>query len=125
MSQGICAVCLQLSNLQDSHYIPKGVFKTTGNAGEEYESQLVHINIKTGTASYSNFRPTQKLLCSNCEQRFSDRGENLVIPDLRIHSKFPLHDDILAAVPNDASVTPLNMGKLNVQAYAYFALSVI
>jgi len=125
MSSKSCSLCLQQRELRESHYIPKGVFKAVGHGGPNYESQNVSLNFQTGTVSYSNFQPTQKLLCSDCEQKFSDRGEDLVIPELLTHNDFPLRDKTLSLVSDDSVVTRKTMGKLDYQRYAYFALSVI
>jgi len=125
MSLKTCSLCLQQRELRESHYIPKGIFKVVGRGGPDYESQHVSLNFQTGTTSYSNFQPTQKLLCGDCEQIFSDRGENHVIPELLTHHDFPLRNKILSLVSNDSIVTRKTMGKLDYQSYAYFVLSVI
>jgi len=125
MSLEKCALCLKPRELRESHYIPQGVFKAVGYGGPEYESQTVSLNFQTGKTTYSNYQPKKKLLCGECEQKFSCRGESQVIPELLTYQNFPLRDDILSLVSDGDSANQNTMGNLDYQSYAYFALSII
>ena len=121
MSSKNCALCLEPSELQRSHYIPKGVYKTIMRGGPEHENQSIFMDGIRGTSSYSNFQPRKELLCSECEHKFSTRGEDYVIPKLLTHSDFPLREDI----PSEDVIGMQNIGDLDYQKFAYFALSII
>ena len=108
-----------------SHYIPSGVFKVVGRGGPDHESQSVFMDVNRGTANYSNFQPKKKLLCGECEGKFSKWGENPVIPSLLTHTGFPLRDVELASVADGLRMPLESSYSVDYQSYAYFALSII
>jgi hypothetical protein len=71
----------------------------------------------------------QPLLCSACERRFSENGENYVVPLLKKRNKFPLLDKLRLALPlyttgaNTAFVCP-SVG-LSGEKIGYFGLSIL
>lgn len=66
---GECALCRVQAELQKSHLIPKWAYKRALGYGSIESSAPIHIS--GGNALLTNKQTTQRLLCRNCEQRFS------------------------------------------------------
>lgn len=71
-----CALCLQERELKNSHIMPQSMYKAAGKAGEPFESDLILIDHKRGTAVRTSKQLKQKLLCESCEDKFSRLGED-------------------------------------------------
>jgi hypothetical protein len=77
----------------------------------------------------SDHQMKQPLLCSACERRFSELGENYVVPLLSNDRSFPLLDKLKLAIPlyisqtNAAFVSPA-LGVLP-EKLGYFGLSIL
>ncbi len=123
MPRGICKLCSQDKDLQRSHLLPKALW---GLMREEGEDPVVF------TPAYVT--PSQRevwshLLCDDCELRFSQLGENVVIPLVRHETTFRLLDLMNVAMSwrNHLNVTTYSGFDMGVDtgALAYFALSVL
>lgn len=128
---GICKLCKNSRELQDSHYLPKNVFKTVARSFQPHESAPVIVNGTSHSALYTNDQPTQHLLCSGCEDRFSKFGEGYVARHCyHNENDFRLRDVLKDLEPSgqweggdfysDADVS----SHLDINAFVYFALSV-
>lgn len=128
MPIGVCKLCLQTKDLQDSHYLPKGTYKINRAPALKNASPVVLSNdqLFQSTAQLSDY-----LLCSDCEQRFSRNGEAWVLRNVprNYGEQFPILDALNAETPfledggtkvyAGARVKPLDMEKI-----VYFAVSV-
>lgn len=61
----ICALCKQEKELENSHIIPKFVFRWMKKTGSSKLRQLTNVNKSVEDG------PTKKLLCGDCEDKFS------------------------------------------------------
>lgn len=123
MPRGLCKLCLMDKDLRRSHLLPKALWSLNRLDGDD---PIVM------TPDY--FAPSQRevwshLLCGDCEIRFSQLGENPVIPLVQHETNFPLLDLMNVAMSwrNHVNVTTysgLDMG-VDTGALAYFALSVL
>ena len=80
MPQSVCALCLQPKELRDSHIIPNAYFKAMKR---ENSGKLVAFDSSDESEARQSIESWyQKLLCHECEQRFS-RWETSSIETLR------------------------------------------
>jgi len=86
--KGICKLCLQESELQQSHIIPRSYFKRLKK--EDGKIVLVQEGKKTITG---NFDPKEPMLCRGCEQFLSASYEHYGIRVLRDHKNFRKNSD--------------------------------
>jgi hypothetical protein len=126
MQSGICALCGAFGKLHNSHFLPKRVYRlmrdsNNGNTSPVLMSRKVSIQ--------SDYQMKQPLLCSACEGRFSEKGENYVLPLLKKGNRFPLLEKLKLALPlyttetNAAFVCP-SVG-LDGEKIGYFGLSMV
>ncbi|WP_202403517.1 hypothetical protein [Pantoea sp. Taur] len=81
--KGICKLCLQDSELQQSHIIPRSYFKRL----KKEDGKI--IVIQEGNKSITgNFDPKEPMLCRKCEQFLSINYEHYGIRVLRDHKNF-------------------------------------
>lgn len=85
---GICKLCLQESELQQSHIIPRSYFKRLKK--QDGKIVLVQEGKKTITG---NFDPKEPMLCRVCEQFLSVSYEHYGIRVLRDHKNFRKNSD--------------------------------
>ena len=88
------------------------------------------INLSPKGAVQSSYQITSKLLCENCEDKFSKEGERIVIRDcFRGTNEFLLRDELRVANPDFGSDTShwfsgAKLGSIiNLHSYKYFAAS--
>lgn len=74
----ICALCKEEKELQKSHFIASSFYKAVAQGHAPYDEAPVMHDFERGTVLRTNKQPQKKLLCSECEQLFSKRGENEV-----------------------------------------------
>ena len=75
---GLCELCHEHSEMQDSHFIPKALYRLLLCESRNPNSYLFSTN---GVRQISR-QATQYLLCANCETRFDHNGENWVMRHL-------------------------------------------
>lgn len=67
---------MQERELKHSHIMPQSMYKAAGKAGEPFESNLILVDHKRGTAVRTSRQLKQELLCASCEDKFSRLGED-------------------------------------------------
>ncbi len=73
--RGICKLCLKARNLQDSHYLPRSVYKSNrGRALKNQNPVALGAQIRQDQEQVTDY-----VLCSECEQRFNKNGERWVL----------------------------------------------
>jgi hypothetical protein len=104
MKTGACRLCLTLDvPLHDSHYMPQGLHKIVQAGGP------TAIEVKGTVSMFSSRQANAPLLCTACEKRFFQRGEDWVIDNCwRSPKKFRLLDAL------ERSHTPWARGDLRV-----------
>ncbi len=123
MPRGICKLCLQEKDLRRSHLLPKALWDLMRENGEE------PVVLTPAYVTLSQREVWSHLLCDDCELRFSQLGENVVLPLVQRETNFRLLDLMNVAMSwrNHLNVTTysgLDMG-VDTGALAYFALSVL
>jgi hypothetical protein len=67
---GRCALCGKEKELQGSHLIPQWAYKRIQHLGEGRQDHPIQVS--NGTAIQTSKQVTKRLLCSDCEGRFSE-----------------------------------------------------
>jgi hypothetical protein len=121
-----CKLCLETKELQDSHLIPKAVYKKTRTEGGGNPNPTL---ISARGIVQTSRQITDYLLCKDCEDRFNKNGENYVMGLINGKGQFPLLKILRAAQPQkvtpvfthyDLKATP----EIDRDKLGYFALSV-
>ena len=126
MQTGTCALCGTVGKLHDSHFLPKSVYRLLRRSNN---GNLSPVLMSRSISIQSDYQMKQPLLCSACERRFSENGENYVAPLLNNGRSFPLLDRLKLALPlyttatNAAFVCPA-VG-LPGDKIGYFGLSIL
>jgi len=125
--RGKCALCLETTDLQDSHFLPKAFYKLARTAGETNPNPIV---VNPNVAMKTSKQVSDFLLCAACEDRFNKSGESWMTSNCwRSDADFPLYFAIKAAKPawasNDFSVYKgAEISGVDVRKLTYFAMSV-
>jgi hypothetical protein len=95
MPVGPCALCLEIRELRDSHFLPAGFYRIM-REGSGDDPVLVNKS----AAFMSSAQARAHLLCGECEHRFNDGGEDWVLKNCwRSATNFPLHSTLMGATP--------------------------
>jgi len=126
--QGCCRLCGTDAVLQDSHLMPKSIYKMMLGSGS---SNLNPVVVNPREAKQTSRQVTAHLLCSACEQRFSMNGEAWTLKHcFRDPGKFLIHDFLSSApyiVPPDGSgrvISAMDVPAIDLDKLVYFAISV-
>ena len=102
--KGICQLCLETRELQDSHLSPKALYKYVMRARTPHDAAPVMIDYEEGNAVQRNQQARQHLLCADCEERLSKCGENYVHKNCCVEEgKFPLRETLERINPSKVS----------------------
>jgi hypothetical protein len=127
---GKCKLCLLDGvELQDSHYLSKGIYKKLRNENAKNPNPVLITKTKIVQTS-SQLR--RRLLCKVCEDRLNSGGEAWVLKHcLQADGKFPLRDILSGRTPDlQASGAPTRVygagriTEISVSKIAYFATSI-
>lgn len=124
---GICRLCLQERDLCESHYLSKGLYKALRGLHSKNKSPL----LVTGKASFRTSRQmTAKLLCSECEQLLSAKGERYTIRVMSNRRGFLLLETVQRLTPavgrsEVAAYKCANTLSVDTGALAHFALGLL
>ncbi len=121
-----CALCLHNKPLRKSHLIPQAVY---GLLHSDETANPNPVTLRPGQSIQSSKQLRRPLLCAECEQRFSTRGETTALRMCaRQGDAFRLRDDLLETTPLESSETGQAYDMRNLtfdpsEALTYFALS--
>jgi hypothetical protein len=94
-----CRLCLQHRELKDSHLLPRSMYKLLRSPGTAEPNPLFIGSEKVGTNS-GQYR--DRLLCGECEDRFSKLGETWVMGNCwREDEIFLIRDALRAHTPTE------------------------
>lgn len=126
---GECGLCRHRRELCKSHYIPKAIYSILRSESTENPNPIL---IQGGIASATSRQIKKLFLCSECEDRFSTRGETYTLAQCaRSETKFRLRDALLETTPmmilrDNSTYYDLNaVRNVNLDALIYFAISMI
>ncbi|MGA9624946.1 MAG: hypothetical protein WBL65_21810 [Bryobacteraceae bacterium] len=126
MQEGTCKLCLKTAILQDSHYVPRGMYKRIRDGKRKNPNPII---ITRKITSSTSRQPTDYVFCAECEQRFNQGGETWIMNSVAHGRRFPLLERLEVAVPEhtlseavtySGRATGIDTGKLG-----YFALSMV
>jgi len=127
VKSGKCRLCLEDKELQASHFIPAGVWKSLRVDGKEAVSITAEKVLQTSRQLKAH------LLCRDCEGRMSRDGENWVLAHMA--KQFPDQVFPLFDLLNDSAIYVSDEGnrvydttqlpKIDTAALAYFALGML
>jgi hypothetical protein len=127
---GKCKLCLQDEvELQDSHYLPKGIYKRLRSEKAQQRHPILITKTKTLATSWQLRR---RLFCKACEDRLNSGGEAWILKHcLQADGAFPLRDILSGLAPDLQSPgvpTKIYFAKripeISVAKIAYFAASI-
>src|ERR1700681_97881 len=98
MRVGICKLCLQKRDLQNSHFLPRGMYKKLRSQGKGNNDPCIVTarDFRRSSGQYTGY-----VFCKECEKRLNVRGENYAMRILPPPGKrsFPLLEMLDAARP--------------------------
>ncbi len=124
MKSGICKLCLLDKPLCNSHLMSSGIYKLC----KAKDSPPVVFNGKV--MMQSDWELQHPLLCFDCEQILSRKGENEIVPLLAdIEGNFPLHDRLTVvepflAIPEVQVYESHKAAGVNFEVLTHFALGI-
>jgi len=123
---GVCGLCLQTKETQNSHFLPAALFKRL--RGPTDDDPVYWTERRAITSSKQVSSP---FLCADCELRFSVNGENYVVTQcIQQDGRFKLRELLLAVLPLGTVELETNLYDANVlldcnvDQYVYFASSI-
>ncbi|MHA6574522.1 hypothetical protein [Pseudomonas yamanorum] len=122
----ICKLCLKEAELKNSHLIPKSAYRL---ARMNNGSKLIRVDMENKSAFYEEKQVVAELLCNECEQLISARGENSVAKVWYRGAEFKLLETLQAAapfasIPRGNYYAPFHVSKEMRISLFYFAVSV-
>ena len=125
-----CALCREEAILRNSHLLPSSAFRVIAFDENEVNSKPTKVDFAKGTAVETNEQLIQKLLCGECEDRFSKYGEKIVGALWATKFEFPLLNKVmeLEVIGEDGDFQVYDSRRLperEREALYYFALSIV
>jgi len=128
MSLGICRLCLEVAHLENSHLLPKSLYKLIKRADGGDDHPVV---VSRETALETSKQVSDYLLCKNCEHRFNVGGEKWIIENCwRNETEFPIQEALHAFTPEPGTAVDLaayrtdGVAGVEPQRLVFFAASV-
>jgi len=108
--------------------MPKGVYRSIGKSFPGHGENIVWISGENKSAAYTSKQAKKYLLCENCEQIFSKKGEDRVLALMAKRNGFKLATKIkkfkeLATIEGETWCFPPN--KDLASSFMYFAVSIV
>jgi hypothetical protein len=123
MQVGICKLCLQECELQDSHYISAGIYRRVKRmAGTDPIVLTPKLIVSTGR------QVKDHVFCAECEERLNAGGERYVLKISAEPPSYPVRDMLRNGRALPFGPSWLYSGKeigLDVQKIAYYAVSML
>jgi len=126
MPMGQCKLCLQTRELQDSHLLPKALYKKSRYEGGGNPNPTL---ITSKAMVQTSEQMKDYVLCRDCEQLFNRNGERYVMSLVHARGRFPLLAALRSIKP--ASVSPFashydlkSLPAIDRAQLAYYALSI-
>lgn len=127
---GNCKLCGFEKQLRKSHLLPKSAYRHLRDRPEEGGGSPLRVHMDSSEAFFTDIQVVKKLLCDDCEQRFSKLGEQSVAKLWSTHKGFPLLERLQnfgSAIkgPRFSIYSVDDVGAQTLGDLYYFALSVI
>lgn len=122
---GVCKLCLQTRVLQDSHMMPKALYRLSRWEGMPNPNPMV---LSERGRIQTSKQIKDYVLCHDCEQRFSQNGENYALGQVHLKGRFPLLQTLQSSKQRTSGGFTFHYDVLTLgvkkEKLAYFALSV-
>lgn len=119
---GICALCKQTRILQNSHLMPKWVYRRLQRTMHGHGDP---ISVNNGSAVLTSKQVTTYLLCGDCEARFSEREDYLAaLTETDATGRPKIVRDVTRLNTPRGVLVELGSA-IDTQTLAYFAASVL
>jgi len=122
---GNCRLCLQQSELQSSHLLPRALYRMIGMGSDRLHPNTVQLTSQSRKKSSEQAR--RHILCSRCEQCFNENGERWVLRNCyRGRGRFRLRAELRKRTPlSGAEIEAYAASKDEAARLGYFCLSAI
>jgi len=126
MPRGVCKLCLNETDLLESHFIPAGVF---AQLREDTNPNPNPILITPAITLTSSQQPKDYVFCPDCENRFNRLGERWVLANMCRNTGFLLQESLAKSKPilydrDFALFAGASIPSINMDALVYFAMSI-
>lgn len=124
---GQCKLCLKQRDLQKSHLLPQAAYEVCREPGRKNPNPIAasrEIVLQTSK------QIAEHLLCRDCEQLFSRRGEDWVLSRMARSGNSPLFNALSAAKPygvfqhDEKLYASVGIPEIDAAKLVYFAISV-
>jgi hypothetical protein len=122
---GKCRLCLQQAELQDSHLLPRALYRMIGMGTDRLHPHTVQLTLNSQRKSSEQAR--RHLLCSRCEQCLNQNGEKWVLDKCyRGQGRFRLRSELRKKSPlSGCEIEAYAASDEEAARLAYFCLSVV
>jgi hypothetical protein len=122
---GKCRLCLQQSELQDSHLLPRALFRMIGRGTDRVHPDTVQLTLNGRRKSSEQAR--RHILCSLCEQCLNENGERWVLHNCyRGRGHFRLRSELRTrTILSGAEIEAYAASEAEVAKLGHFCLSVV
>lgn len=129
MMRGKCELCHALTDLRDSHFLPKSGYKKAraGAGGLRNPNPVV---LSDGMAKQSSLQVRDYKFCGDCERRFNEGGEAWILKHIpqNYSDPFWLHTVLNSKKPivngKDLLFSQATIPEVDMARLVYFALSI-
>ena len=124
---GSCALCKQQRELQQSHFVPKALYRLTRSTNTKNAHPVL---VTKGCRLQTSYQAVDSLLCTDCEKLFDNNGEDWVMRHCyRGRSKFRLRTILESHAPIAYSSETIIYGAhlvsgVSIEQLVYFCTSV-
>jgi hypothetical protein len=129
MPIGLCKLCLLTKELQDSHLMPRSLYKKARSSGGKGNQDPLLVT--KSARKRSSYQITDYVLCRECEHRFNVNGESYVMQVVaKQNLDFPLLETLKSTTPtlkheNWDTYSATDTPSIEREKIAYFAISVV
>jgi len=127
MIRGNCKLCLSEAELQDSHLLPRAIYKLFRSDKSPNPNPIL---VTSQNVLQTSDRIKAHLLCSQCEELLNAKGERWTLPLLaKPNGKFPFFDLLLQRPPDcyvdrTAAFAASRNANIDVGSLSHFAIGV-
>jgi hypothetical protein len=123
MPATVCGLCALVSDLEDSHLMPKWAYRRLRK--ESDTTVYDPIIVRDGRAAQTSSQISRPLLCRSCEQRFSTREDYLARLSASSRGEPAILERVRLPAARFGDATAVEAVDLDVGKIAYFVASIV
>ena len=121
----LCKLCKLDRELRESHFLPAAIY---AQLRENSQQNPNPVSMTSRVSLTTSRQITGRVLCAECEERFSRLGETWVLANMARPEGFTIQEALVAAKPiaaneNFAYYSSAAVAAINMDALVYFAMS--